>query len=289
MEKPAQSPSLDRRAFLHSAACAAAGVLVAPSLRAASSPGGEANAANWTKYKTGQRIAATPTYRYRPYRSRSARSAETVSWVQIDLGQERPIETILLYPANQRMVPGTDQYFAGEAFPVRFKIEAASSAEFGDSMVLADLTADDFENPGDEILGFPAKGAKARFVRLTVRKMAKPECSPKENTDAPEGMAFCDADGPYRFALAKIGVESGGADVAVSRPVTADSTYGNEKDLAQLTRAERVETEYVRPGDVATGAECSRAAARGSDAPWRAIRGRDAEQHSLFDGLVHGG
>jgi uncharacterized protein len=240
-----QSASIDRRTFLQSAVCAAAGVLVAPGVGAASSHDGEATGANWMKYRTGQRIAATPTYRYRPYRSKSAQSAETVSWVQIDLGEERPIESILLYPANQRMVAGKDQYYAGEAFPVRFKIEAGSSAELAQSVTLADLTAEDLDNPGDEILGFPANGATARFVRITATKMAKPECSPNENTDAPEGMAFCDSDGPYRFALAKIGVISGGADVAVGRPLTADSTYGDEKDLSQLTRPERIETEYV--------------------------------------------
>lgn len=197
-------------------------------------------------YRTGERIAATPTFRYRPYRSKSAPTADTLSWVQIDLGVEKPIDSVILYPANQRMVPGKDQYFAGEAFPVRFKIEAASDAGFGDPVAIADLTADDFENPGDYILGFPAKNATARYVRLTVTKMAKPQCSPKENGDAPEGMAFCDPAGPYRFALAKIGVVSTGADVAVGRSVTSDSTYGNKSDLSQLTRPERIETEYIQ-------------------------------------------
>ena len=240
-----QLSTIDRRTFLQSAGCAAAGVLVAPSLRAALSHTGDTTAANWMKYKTGQRIAATPTLRYRPYRSKSAQAAESSSWVQIDLGETRPIESVLLYPANQRMVPGKDQYFGGEAFPVRFRIDAAADQGFANASMIADLTAEDLENPEDNILAFPAKGATARYVRLTVTKMAKPECSPKENSDAPEGMAFCDAEGPYRFALAKIGVISGSADVAVGRMVTADSTYGNEKDLSQLTRPERVETEYV--------------------------------------------
>jgi hypothetical protein len=249
MEKQAmrnriQSAPIDRRAFLQSAACAAAGALAPPALFA-SSPRTAAEA-DTASYRTGQRIAATPTFRYRPYRSKSAPSADVLSWVQIDLGAERPIESVILYPANQRMVPGKDQYFAGEAFPVCFKIETASDAGFRNAVTVADLTAGDFENPEDNILGFPAKNASARYVRLTVTKMAKPNCSPRENSDAPEGMASCDSAGSYRFALAKIGVVSAGTDVAVGRPVTSDSTYGNESDLSQLTRPDRIETEYVR-------------------------------------------
>jgi uncharacterized protein len=244
-ESMPQTASLDRRTFLQSAAYATAGFLVMPALGEASAMAEEATAANWTNYKTGQRIAATPTHRYRPYRSKSAQSAETQSWVQIDLGEELLIESVILYPANQRMVPGKDQYYAGEAFPVRFRIEAAAEADFENPRLIADLTAEDRDNPSDNVLGFPARSASARYVRLTVTKMARPECSPAENTDAPEGMAFCDPDGPYRFALAKIGVISGGADAAVGKAVTSDSKYGNEKDLSQLTRPERVETEYV--------------------------------------------
>ena len=243
MRNRPQSTPIDRRTFLQSAAFAAAGAMD-PTLFA-SSPQAEAQT-DPASYRTGQRIAATPTFRYRPYRSKSAPSADAISWVQIDLGAEKPLDSVILYPANQRMVPGKDQYFAGEAFPVRFKIEAASHADFGHPIAIADLTSDDFENPGDNILQFPARNASARYVRLTVTRMAKPQCLPGENSDAPEGMAFCDPAGPYRFALAKIGVVSAGTDVAVGRSLTSDATYGNEADLAQLTRPERIETEYVR-------------------------------------------
>jgi len=143
------------------------------------------------------------------------------------------------------MVPAKDQYFGGEAFPVRFKIETSSDAEFSNPLLVIDHTQADFDNPGDNILGFPATNGASRYVRLTVTKMAKPDCMPKEQSDAPEGMAFCDADGPFRFALSKIGVLSAGQDIAIGRPVSADSTYGNNSDLSQLTRPERVEGEYI--------------------------------------------
>jgi DUF1680 family protein len=236
--------SIDRRRFLQSAACTAAGVL-APRAVHASPVFAALPATNPAKFRTGQCIASTPTFRYRPYRSKSSPTADTTSWVQIDLGREQPIESVFLYPANQRMVPGKDQYYAGEAFPVRFKIEASSHADFSQPKLIVDLSNTDFDNPGDNILGFPAKHSVARYVRLTVSKLAKPDCMPKEQSDAPEGMAFCDADGPYRFALSRIGVISEGGDISISRQVTADPNYGNASDLSQLTRPERIEGEYI--------------------------------------------
>ncbi len=142
------SLSIDRRKFLQSAACTAAGVLAPRGLHA--SPVFEAlPATDAAMFRTGQRIASTPTLRYRPYRSKSAPKADTTSWVQIDLGREQPIESVFLYPANQRMVPGKDQYYAGEAFPVRFKIEASSHADFSQPELIADLSNADFDNPGN--------------------------------------------------------------------------------------------------------------------------------------------
>jgi len=236
--------SINRRIFLQSAASAAA-LALAPRSALASANTIFPVAIDPATYRTGQRIAATPTHKYRPYRSKAAQVAETTTWVQIDLGAQQPIEAVLLYPANQRMVPGKDQYYGGEAFPVRFRVETSSDPALKNPQTIIDLTQGDFENPGDNILGFPGKGAAGRYVRLTVTKLAKPECMPATPSDAPEGMSFCDADGPYRFALAKFGLISGGEDIAVGHAVTSDPGYGNQGDLAQLTRPDRVEGEYV--------------------------------------------
>jgi uncharacterized protein len=243
-EPQEKTSSIDRLAFLQSAAVTAAAALAPPPLFS-STFSAPSVAIDPATYRTGDRIAATPTYSYRPYRSKSAASPDVISWVQIDLGAEKEIDGVLLYPANQRMVPGKDQYFAGEAFPLRFRIEASADAEFAKPATIIDLTRSDFDNPGDHILGFPAGGSGARYVRVTVTRLARPECMPKEESDAPEGMAFCDADGPYRFALSKIGILSSGKDIAVGCAVTADPEFSNNPDLRQLTRPERIEGEYV--------------------------------------------
>jgi hypothetical protein len=190
------------------------------------------------------RIAATPTHRYRPYRSKRATTAETTSWVQIDLGAALPITSVMLYPANQRTKMGADAYYSGEAFPVRFKVEASGDSDFARPRLIANYASEDFENPKDAILNLTGANIRARYVRLTASKFAEPECR-KEGSDAPDANTQCSSTGAYYFALSKIAVISEGKDVAVGQPSTADEMYGNPDDLEQLTRQERVETEYV--------------------------------------------
>jgi DUF1680 family protein len=165
--------------------------------------------------------------------------------VQIDLGKILPLDAVLLYPANQRMKMGEDAYYAGEAFPVRFKIESALEAEFTHPKLIADCSAADFENPNDTILSIAAARERARYVRVTVTKLAPSQCR-REPSGAPEANTECSAEGDYYFAIAKVGILSGGKDVAAGQVATADAMYGNPEDLQQLTRAERVETEFLR-------------------------------------------
>jgi len=193
---------------------------------------------------TRDRIAATPTFRYRPYRSKRAKVAETTSWVQIDLGAAQTIDAIRLSPANQRMVPGKDEYFGGEGFPEGFRIEVGNDAGFERGAMIADFTHGSFPNPKDAVASFAGKQQKARYVRLTVTRFASPECL-KDMGDAPEAGVACSEEGPYLFALSKIAVVAGGKDVAAGKPVSCDAAYGNKEDAQQITRAERIEGEYI--------------------------------------------
>jgi DUF1680 family protein len=210
--------------------------------------------------RTQHRIAATPTHAYRPYRSKRATTADIPTWVQIDLGTLHLVEAVALYPANQRMKMGADAYYAGEAFPLRFKVEASKDSSFTHPQLIADYTAADFENPKDTILNLPGANIRSRYVRLTVTKLAEPECR-KEASDAPEANTPCSPTGDYYFALSKIAVLSAGKDVALGQPTTADETYGNPEDLQQVTRPVRVETEFVhhdRPENVTEASSWAR-------------------------------
>ncbi len=233
---------IDRREFIATAGSAAAslvsGALAPRTLKAAS------NESESTSLVAKARIAATPTLRYRPYRSKPTAAADSVSWVQVDLGRTQAIEAVELHPANQRLRPGKDQYYAGEGFPVRFKVEASSDVNLTRPSLIADHTSSDFDNPEDHVVRLPVAGLRARYIRLIVTKFPKLDCAPPP-VDPPEAWPTCSAGLDYWFALSKIRIISAGKDVALGQPVTADPVLGNGEDASQLTRASRIDTEYV--------------------------------------------
>jgi DUF1680 family protein len=166
-------------------------------------------------------VAATPATAYRAYRSKPAAKADTTTWVQVDLGARQLIEDVTLYPANERLYPGRDEHFAGEGFPVRFKIEASDTPDFRAARLIADKTAADYPNPHGEILRFAAHGVTGRYLRLTATRLRAVK------------------EGDYYLAMSKLDVFSGGKGVSTRRPVTADAQYGNDNDVAQVTRPNR--------------------------------------------------
>src|SRR3989449_147702 len=79
------------------------------------------------------------------YHSGIEPAPDVVKWVQVDLGQVKPIDEVRLVPARPTDFPDTP----GFGFPRRFRVEAAKSDDFSDRNVLADHTQGDFPNPGD--------------------------------------------------------------------------------------------------------------------------------------------
>jgi DUF1680 family protein len=170
-------------------------------------------------------MAATPASAYRAYRSKPADTADATTWVQIDLGASQPIDLVKVYPANEKGYPGRDEHYAGEGFPVRFKIELSDDPDFRSATLIVDQTGADYANPKGRIEQYKANGVPGGYVRLTATRLMHVE-----------------KDG-YYLALGKIDVHSGGKEIAALRPVTVDSTYGNDDDVAQLTRPARSEGE----------------------------------------------
>ena len=173
----------------------------------------------------------------RPYASKPAHEAATPTWVQIDLGASRPIDSLRIYPAFS---PG-DEQARGYGFPSRFKIEAAEDAEFTRPQPLVDKTVADFEEPFDQILEFAVDGARGRYVRFTATLLRS----------AQDGVG-------YKLALSKVDVVSGGKDVAERCAVTADPQLGNAADTAQITRPPRPMGEGIvtdNPGNVTPASE----------------------------------
>ena len=234
--------SLTRRNFIVKTTYAGAGLAVTNGMKplaalAATEP------VDLASYRTGLRMAATPATAYRAYKSKVVANPDITTWVQVDLGKSFPIEAIQLFPASERMFPGRDQYYAGEGFPLRFRLEAAEDAGFTAPVTIADFTQSDFPDPKDNITQYKTHGAHGRYVRLTATRLRTVKTAPAEGV--PLGGELKDSP-DYTLTVAKMAVVSGGQDVAVGCKVSADEQYGNSELLTQLTRPSRQDGEGIR-------------------------------------------
>jgi uncharacterized protein len=233
--------SVTRRTFLKNTSYAGAGLAVGDALKPVLALADDA-ALSLKPYLSGMRMAATPASAYRAYRSRTVSNPDTTTWVQVDLGSSVPIDFVQLYPASERSYPGRDQYYAGEGFPLRFKIEVADEQDPGSFRIIADFTQSDFPDPTDNITQYAAHGQRARYVRITATRLRPVKVSP---SSVPPGTA--PVDGPnYTLTMAKVGAVSAGRDVAVGCKATADGEHGNTDLLPQLTRLPRQDGEAIR-------------------------------------------
>ena len=131
--------------------------------------------------------------------------------VTLDLGDELEIDAVRLHPAAPRVTqPGAPDYtcvwepeWPGYLFPVRFRIEVARRADFSDPATVVDSTDVDLPSPEREAQGYRFAPVRARYVRLTVTRLAG------------RGRAN------FGFALARLEVFSGSANVAPQASVTA--------------------------------------------------------------------
>lgn len=237
--------SLTRREFLRNTSYAGAGFTVVG--KVAPLTAWAAAAPVLSDYSTGLRMAATPTEKYRAYRSKTVTSPDVTTWVQIDLNETVPIEAIQLFPAADHMYPGRDQWYGGQAFPLRFKIEASDDPAFTNCSLIADFTQLDFPDPHDNITQYGANGIHARYVRLTATQLRAVKTA--ADVSVPLGQAVKDSP-DYTMALAKIAVLSGEHDVAVGCMVSTDEVYGNRDLLGQLTRPARQDGEGVRRDNI---------------------------------------
>jgi mono/diheme cytochrome c family protein len=132
------------------------------------------------------------------YHSGISPTADAEKWVQVDLGSSLPLDSVRLFPARPTDFADTP----GFGFPVRFRVELSDEPTFRSRRILADHTQADFPNPGEAVFTVPLHGQKARYVRVTARRLWK-------------------RTGDYVFALAELQVESEGKNVARSARVTA--------------------------------------------------------------------
>jgi alpha-L-rhamnosidase len=144
------------------------------------------------------------------YRSHEVADPNTTVWVQVDVGSTVPIDTVRLCALRHTVIEKL-------GFPQRFKVEASDDRTFQTSTVVADFTANGYPNPGSNIIGLPAGGVRARYVRLTATKLR-----------VEEGLAC--------LGLSQIEVISGGSNVALNGLVNAsDSVEDSPWSVTALT------------------------------------------------------
>jgi len=165
------------------------------------------------------------------YHSEIANAADASKWVAIDLGQPREFDSVRLFPARPYdWQPDTP----GFLFPARFRIQAASRADFSDARTLLDRTAGDEPNPGTNAPLYSFAPATARFIRLEVTRLRQ-----RDGTN-------------FAFALAEMRILRGEADLGTGAKVMAlDSIETGAWAKVNLT--DGVLT-TVKPGDGGAGA-----------------------------------
>ena len=135
------------------------------------------------------------------YHAVIATQADTVKWVQVNLGADVPIGKVRIRTLDHDGVKGF-------GFPLRFRLEVGEDAGLSNPKIIENRTASDIPNPGATVLEFDGHGLRGRYVRLTATKLFDRPNNPAD---------FC-------FGLRTIEVISGGKNVALDTPVTAQDS-----------------------------------------------------------------
>ena len=125
-------------------------------------------------------------------------------WVQVDLGEEMPVDEVRLFPAH----PPEYAHRPGYGFPPVIKVELSNDPDFHESVELpgfregSGAAPPETISPGDNVMAYTATDETARFVRVTAPRLFN-------------------SNGLQVFALAELQVWSGNKNVALGQPVTA--------------------------------------------------------------------
>lgn len=145
-------------------------------------------------------LPAPQSQEHAGFHSGLAPRADSVRWVQIDLGSEYALDAVVVIPA----ILGVAE---AHGFPLRFRIDASNDPLFAESITLLDHSAADVVSELAPWL-IAAKDVKARHVRFTATKLgAQPH----------EARRFI-------FCLGELLVFSGGRNVALHSQVLAPNS-----------------------------------------------------------------
>ena len=129
------------------------------------------------------------------HRSGALPDEKTEDWLQLDLGEQRTVDRVVLMPSHLDYLGAKGE---GYGFPKRFRVEISDHADMRDAVVLVDRSRADVVNPGKYPLVFEVTPTSGRYVRMTSLK-------------------HCLNEGIYFWALEEIMVLEGNMNVAASK------------------------------------------------------------------------
>jgi signal transduction histidine kinase len=147
------------------------------------------------------------------YRSKTHSTAANTEWIRIDLGQETPIDRIVLVPTIWR---DTEKGFIDDGFPLEFSIIAGNHPD-PNGTVLAHFGAQDRLLPRIAPLIVPCSGTTASWIRIEATVLSS--------------RAW---DGKYILQLDEILVFNGHENMALKQPVRASSSRRPELPARRL-------------------------------------------------------
>ncbi|MGL6094266.1 MAG: discoidin domain-containing protein, partial [Fimbriiglobus sp.] len=103
------------------------------------------------------------------YHSRVAGAADRPRWVEIDLGRELSVDSVVLFPATAPPFYPSPGFY----FPPRFKVELSARGDWSDAVGVADYTDVPPPFPTNLPVVLPAGGRPARKVRLTATRLTE--------------------------------------------------------------------------------------------------------------------
>ena len=140
------------------------------------------------------------------YRSDSTGPANRREWIEVELGQEFPVDEVVLVPTIWR---DTKKGFQPDGFPEAFRILAGTDAN-GNGSIVAQRDFTDGPLPHIGPLVVPTTGVTASWIRVETMQL-----SPRAyNKD-------------FVFQLSELLVFSGEENVALHRPVKSSTSVGD--------------------------------------------------------------
>jgi len=138
------------------------------------------------------------------YHSQISTQAKTSKWVQVDLGEAIPIESVRVHPCYDDF----NSIGPGFGFPIRWQIRGSSSPDFQNAVQLANYTSADFRNPSwcpveVDCKSLPAQQRTVRYIRM-------------------DAEVLVERSRDYIFALAELEIfNAAGDNVALNKTVTS--------------------------------------------------------------------